>query len=64
MREAQFGVCGGTEGTWGSGGLGRFECKASGLYLINERTGRACLVTRLFRAKQSGYMFCKHPLMA
>lgn len=63
MREAQIGTCGMSSSKWGSGGLGRFECKASGLYSINAQTGRASLLTRLFCGRQSGYMFCKHPLM-
>jgi hypothetical protein len=59
MRESQIGAC----GMLGQG-LGRFECKASGLYAVNGQNSCPSPITSLFRSRQSGYSLCAHPLLA
>lgn len=58
IRESQIGSC----GMLGYG-LGRFECKASGLYAVNLQNGCTSPITSLFRSRQSGYSLCAHPML-
>lgn len=58
MREAQIGACGRLGQV-----LGRFECKASGLYSVHGQNGCPSPITSLFRSRQSGYSLRTHPLL-